>query len=200
LSLARRRKYKHPDIEKALAVWVKNNHKKGFLPTDAAIMAQAYKFGTAINHDEFLLKLTSESWLEKFKQENGIETSKLTRASETNPPDTDSLNLNHNPEQIYGCDFPDCSRTFVRQDLCNRHRDRHTAKSPQLHKKDSMLENSFPVTDSSNRPASREASRINPSGIGSRTAQTLPPTSTSEIPEDLLAFYLLADSEKIGLY
>ncbi|CZT43845.1 related to C2H2 zinc finger protein [Rhynchosporium secalis] len=47
--------------------------------------------------------------------------------------------LNHTPKQIYKCDFPDCMRTFVRQDLCNRHRDRHTAKGSQLHRKDTML-------------------------------------------------------------
>ena len=47
--------------------------------------------------------------------------------------------LNHTPKQIYNCDFPDCVRTFVRQDLCNRHKDRHTAKGSQLHRKDSML-------------------------------------------------------------
>jgi len=47
--------------------------------------------------------------------------------------------LNHTPKQIYSCNFPDCTRTFVRQDLCNRHRDRHTAKGSQLHRKDSML-------------------------------------------------------------
>lgn len=47
--------------------------------------------------------------------------------------------LNHTPKQIFSCNFPDCTRTFVRQDLCNRHRDRHTAKGSQLHRKDSML-------------------------------------------------------------
>ncbi|CAG8979094.1 hypothetical protein HYALB_00000224 [Hymenoscyphus albidus] len=56
--------------------------------------------------------------------------------------------LNHQPKQIYNCDFPDCVRTFVRQDLRNRHRERHTAKGSQLHRKDSMLgHNHSPITE-----------------------------------------------------
>jgi len=56
--------------------------------------------------------------------------------------------LNHTPKQIYNCDFPDCVRTFVRQDLCNRHRDRHTAKGSQLHRKDTMMGHGSPITES----------------------------------------------------
>lgn len=47
--------------------------------------------------------------------------------------------LNHTPKQIYACDFPECNRTFVRLDLCNRHRDRHTAKGSSLNRKDSVI-------------------------------------------------------------
>ncbi|KAB5572511.1 fungal-specific transcription factor domain-containing protein [Coniochaeta sp. 2T2.1] len=46
--------------------------------------------------------------------------------------------LNHNPKQVYRCDWGDCTRTFVRLDLCNRHRDRHTAKGSSLNRKDSL--------------------------------------------------------------
>lgn len=46
--------------------------------------------------------------------------------------------LNHSPKQIYSCDFPDCQRIFVRQDLCNRHRERHTARGSQLQRKESL--------------------------------------------------------------
>ncbi|RPA92944.1 hypothetical protein L873DRAFT_1830885 [Choiromyces venosus 120613-1] len=50
--------------------------------------------------------------------------------------------LNHQPKQIYFCDFPDCKRSFVRQDLCMRHRDRHTNRpGSQLQRKDSLLNN-----------------------------------------------------------
>ncbi|KAM0325481.1 hypothetical protein ACHAQA_007468 [Verticillium albo-atrum] len=55
--------------------------------------------------------------------------------------------LNHAPKQIYSCDFPDCNRTFVRLDLCNRHRDRHTAKGSALNRKDSMMSHVSPITD-----------------------------------------------------
>lgn len=46
--------------------------------------------------------------------------------------------LNHNPKQVYRCDWGDCTRTFVRLDLCNRHKDRHTAKGSALNRKDSL--------------------------------------------------------------
>ncbi|KAH6663487.1 fungal-specific transcription factor domain-containing protein [Halenospora varia] len=86
--------------------------------------------------------------------------------------------LNHTPKQIYNCDFPDCLRTFVRQDLCNRHRDRHTAKGSQLHRKDSMLGHAHasPVTEtgkplSMHGSSSPEVMRPSLSGIKSRTNQ-----------------------------
>ncbi|KAI9848839.1 MAG: hypothetical protein M1837_006355 [Sclerophora amabilis] len=47
--------------------------------------------------------------------------------------------LNHNPKQIYRCDFPECRRSFVRQDLCARHKERHTARGSQLQRKDAFL-------------------------------------------------------------
>lgn len=47
--------------------------------------------------------------------------------------------LNHNSKQTYVCDFPDCTRTFVRGDLLKRHMDRHTAKGSQLNRRDSMV-------------------------------------------------------------
>jgi hypothetical protein len=56
--------------------------------------------------------------------------------------------LNHTPKQIYSCDFPECDRTFVRQDLCNRHKERHTAKGSQLQRKDAILSNVSPIINS----------------------------------------------------
>ncbi|KAI4213536.1 MAG: hypothetical protein LQ351_003760 [Letrouitia transgressa] len=44
--------------------------------------------------------------------------------------------LNHTPKRIYECDFPGCERQFVRQDLCTRHRERHTARGSHLQRKD----------------------------------------------------------------
>lgn len=46
--------------------------------------------------------------------------------------------LNHNSKQTFHCEFPDCTRTFVRGDLLKRHMDRHTAKGSQLNRRDSM--------------------------------------------------------------
>ncbi len=56
--------------------------------------------------------------------------------------------LNHNPKQVYKCGIGDCQRTFVRLDLCNRHKDRHTAKGSALNRKDSMMSQGSPITDS----------------------------------------------------
>ena len=55
--------------------------------------------------------------------------------------------LNHTPKQIYECDYPGCTRSFVRLDLCNRHRDRHTAKGSALNRRDSMIGHVSPITD-----------------------------------------------------
>lgn len=45
-----------------------------------------------------------------------------------------------NPKQIYYCDWPDCHRSFVRQDLCARHKERHSAgRNGQLLRKDTSL-------------------------------------------------------------
>ncbi|KAK4193565.1 fungal-specific transcription factor domain-containing protein [Podospora australis] len=55
--------------------------------------------------------------------------------------------LNHNPKQVYKCGIGDCQRTFVRLDLCNRHKDRHTAKGSALNRKDSMMGQVSPITD-----------------------------------------------------
>ncbi|KAI9774657.1 MAG: hypothetical protein M1840_002906 [Geoglossum simile] len=56
--------------------------------------------------------------------------------------------LNHNPKQIFNCDFPECRRSFVRQDLCTRHKERHTARGSQLQRKDAFMQNMnpFPTT------------------------------------------------------
>lgn len=89
----KRAKGKFPDIERALSNWVKNNQKRGVPLTDAAIKEKARFFATTVGNNESHLKTNSTSWLEKFKQKNGIGASKLTRrASETNISDSGSLN------------------------------------------------------------------------------------------------------------
>lgn len=93
LSPVKRAKGKFPDIERALSNWVKNNQKKGVPLTDAAIKEKARFFATTVGPAESHLKTNSASWLEKFKQKNGIGGAKLMRrASETNISDSGSLN------------------------------------------------------------------------------------------------------------
>jgi len=46
-----------------------------------------------------------------------------------NPPNSYRHQLNHSPKMVYKCGIGDCQRTFVRLDLCNRHKERHTDKS-----------------------------------------------------------------------
>ncbi|KAK3687524.1 fungal-specific transcription factor domain-containing protein [Podospora appendiculata] len=68
--------------------------------------------------------------------------------------------LNHNPKQVYKCGIGDCQRTFVRLDLCNRHKDRHTAKGSALNRKDSMLGQVSPIADG--RPPFASAGSTSP--------------------------------------
>ena len=49
------------------------------------------------------------------------------------------------PKQIYFCDFPQCKRSFVRQDLCTRHRERHTNRGSHLQRKDNLERTSLHI-------------------------------------------------------
>lgn len=44
------------------------------------------------------------------------------------------------PKQLFHCDYENCDRTFVRQDLCTRHHERHIKGSSQLARKDTLRE------------------------------------------------------------
>jgi hypothetical protein len=92
LSPVKRAKGKFPDIERALSNWVRNTQKQGIPLTDDTIREKARFFATTVGNDESHLKTNSTSWLEKFKQKNGIGSGRLSRrASETNISDTGSL-------------------------------------------------------------------------------------------------------------
>lgn len=65
--------------------------------------------------------------------------------------------LNHNPKQIYHCDFPECHRSFVRQDLCARHKERHTARGSQLLRKDTFMHNINPIVTAAMAPKTAAA-------------------------------------------
>ncbi|KAL2167765.1 hypothetical protein VTG60DRAFT_825 [Thermothelomyces hinnuleus] len=80
--------------------------------------------------------------------------------------------LNHNPKQVYKCGIGDCQRTFVRLDLCNRHKDRHTAKGSALSRKDSMMSQASPVAD--NRPSFPTTGSASPEVNRPGTAYTKP--------------------------
>lgn len=92
LSPVKRTKGKFPDIERALSNWVRNQQKHGHALTDRAIKDKALFFASTVGNNESHLKTNSTSWLEKFKQKNGLGGAKLTRrASETNISDSGSL-------------------------------------------------------------------------------------------------------------
>ncbi|KAG9246389.1 hypothetical protein BJ878DRAFT_540329 [Calycina marina] len=93
LSPVKRTKGKSPDIEKALSVWVKNSQRRGDPITDNGIKDMARMFLASVGTNENLVKTSSASWLEKFKQKNGISHGRLNRrASESNISDGGSLN------------------------------------------------------------------------------------------------------------
>jgi hypothetical protein len=90
-SPVKRAKGKFPDIDRALSNWVRNSQKQGLPLTDAAIKEKAQFFAATVGNSESHLKANSTSWLEKFKQKNGIGSGKLMRrASETNISDSGS--------------------------------------------------------------------------------------------------------------
>ncbi|KAF1960669.1 hypothetical protein CC80DRAFT_262393 [Byssothecium circinans] len=70
--------------------------------------------------------------------------------------------LNHNPKQIYHCDFPDCHRSFVRQDLCARHKERHTARGSQLLRKDTFMQNLNPIVTAAMASKNGSANKLGP--------------------------------------
>jgi hypothetical protein len=78
------------DIERALSNYVRNAQKSGATLTDAHITEKARLFAATMGKgDDGLIKANSSSWLEKFKQKNGISHGRLMRrASETNIPDS----------------------------------------------------------------------------------------------------------------
>lgn len=94
LSPVKRQKGKFPDIDRALSSWVRNSQKQGIPLTDAHIKEKALLFARTVGNPESNQKANSASWLEKFKQKNGIGNGKLLRrASETNISDSGSYSL-----------------------------------------------------------------------------------------------------------
>lgn len=94
LSPVKRQKGKFPDIDRALSSWVRNSQKQGIPLSDALIKEKALLFAITVGSPESNAKANSASWLEKFKQKNGIGSGKLLRrASETNVSESSSYSL-----------------------------------------------------------------------------------------------------------
>ncbi|OTA61944.1 hypothetical protein K449DRAFT_57723 [Hypoxylon sp. EC38] len=78
-----------PDIERALANWVRGQQKKGVVVSDSQMEEKARVFCTGSDSP---LKTITASWIEKFKQKHNIGPGKLIRrASETAIPDNARL-------------------------------------------------------------------------------------------------------------
>ncbi|CAK7235770.1 hypothetical protein SBRCBS47491_009408 [Sporothrix bragantina] len=85
---AKKPKSKFPEIERTLSNWVRNAQRTGVQVTDAEIREKFRFFAHNTGNPDTFLKATSNTWLDKFKQKNGIGASRLVRrASETNIPD-----------------------------------------------------------------------------------------------------------------
>ncbi|MBE3043850.1 hypothetical protein IMZ48_15000 [Candidatus Bathyarchaeota archaeon] len=94
-SPSKRSKGKLPDIERALVSWARNARKagRGMEVSDKEIWEQARLFAHGVDGSEHLQKL-GDSWLEKFKQKQGIGQPRLARrASETNIPTSTKLSI-----------------------------------------------------------------------------------------------------------
>ncbi|XPS77238.1 hypothetical protein M3J09_009266 [Ascochyta lentis] len=88
--------------------------------------------------------------------------------------------LNHNPKQIYNCDFPDCHRSFVRQDLCARHKERHTARGSQLLRKDTFnMHNLNPIVTAA--LGAKTTPGTKPLSAKGQTQLQSPPSAVSSI-------------------
>ncbi|KAI1150162.1 hypothetical protein F4825DRAFT_21846 [Nemania diffusa] len=78
-----------PDIERALANWVRGQQKKGVIVNDYEMEEKAKVFCTG---SDIPLKTITTAWIEKFKQKHGMGPGRLIRrASETAIPDSTRL-------------------------------------------------------------------------------------------------------------
>ncbi|KAI5369656.1 Putative HTH CenpB-type DNA-binding domain, DNA binding HTH domain, Psq-type [Septoria linicola] len=79
-SPVKRAKGRSPDIERALAVWAKNQEKKGNPLSDDLIRAQARAFAATTTTPDNHVALSS-SWIEKFKLKNNLMGARSRKAS-----------------------------------------------------------------------------------------------------------------------
>ncbi|WEW59582.1 hypothetical protein PRK78_005056 [Emydomyces testavorans] len=82
-----------------------------------------------------------------------------------------------NPKRIYRCEFPNCTRAFVRQDLCIRHQERHNTHGSQLQKRDSFAAHSV-KTAAAPHPVSSDALPSPVTALPAPTESTASPNRT----------------------
>ncbi|WPG98455.1 Hypothetical protein R9X50_00124600 [Acrodontium crateriforme] len=97
-SPAKRVKGRVPDIERALAVWAKNQERKGFPLTDDMIRDKARAFAATTCPDN--QQFTSATWIEKFKLKNNLMGARSRKGSLA-PDETDgvsaTISTSHTP-------------------------------------------------------------------------------------------------------
>ncbi|KAK2767476.1 hypothetical protein FQN54_003633 [Arachnomyces sp. PD_36] len=87
----KRSKGKFPDIEKALSNWARNHQRQGLPLTDAIIREKAIFFANTVGDPNGRQKVFTSSWLEKFKQKNGLLGAKPRKASVDTVNESDNL-------------------------------------------------------------------------------------------------------------
>ncbi|EMD00578.1 hypothetical protein BAUCODRAFT_144230 [Baudoinia panamericana UAMH 10762] len=88
-SPVKRAKGRSPDIERALAVWAKNQERKGMPLTDEVIREKARAFASTSSTPESH-HVVSSSWIEKFKLKNNLMGARSRKGSLA-PDDADVL-------------------------------------------------------------------------------------------------------------
>jgi len=89
-------KGKYPDIERTLSNWVRNEKKTGGPITDDQIMEKFRHFARTVSPNQHL-KSMNNSWLEMFKQKNGLSGPKSRKSSIAG--DTDDSGA-HSPNNL----------------------------------------------------------------------------------------------------
>jgi hypothetical protein len=88
---------KFPDIERAVANWVKNEKRHGRAVTDDQIFDQFKHFARTVVNSDQQLKGVNNTWLEAFKQKNGL-SPKSRKGSSASELDVKPSSENLSPE------------------------------------------------------------------------------------------------------
>ena len=86
-SPVKKSKVKLPDVERALVNWVRNEQKKGTPITDDKLRKQARFFSTTSPTSESQQQISSDAWLQRFKQKNMINPGPRKTKSSANTDD-----------------------------------------------------------------------------------------------------------------